>query len=113
VRSVLDGVARDSGLSVQFDLEMLGGGPALATPLDHPLVEATIAAVQEATGTACRVRGFTGGTEAGILCRTFGMSMVIVGPGKLERAHVVDEYVDILDLSRAARMYARISWTSA
>jgi acetylornithine deacetylase/succinyl-diaminopimelate desuccinylase family protein len=109
VRSVLDGVARDTGLSVQLDLEILAGGPALVTPLDDPLVEAAIAAVQESIGTACRVRGFTGATEAGILCRTYGMPMVIVGPGKLEQAHAVDEYIDIPDLSRAAHVYALIA----
>jgi succinyl-diaminopimelate desuccinylase len=109
VRSILEGVTHDSGLSVQLDLEILGGAPALATPLDHPLVEATIAAVQESTGTPCRVRGFTGGTEAGILCRTYGMPMVIVGPGKLDQAHAVDEYVNIHDLSRAAQTYALIA----
>ena len=109
MRRVLDDVVRDSRLPVQFDLEIEGGGPAVLTPLDHPLVEAAVAAAGEACGTPCRVRGFTGGTEGGILSRAFRMPMVIFGPGKLEQAHAVDEYIETSALSRAATTYALIA----
>jgi succinyl-diaminopimelate desuccinylase len=111
VRQVLDDVLRDSGLPVHFNVEILGGSPAVSTPLDHSLVQATVEGATEATGTPCRVRGFTGGTEAGILCPALGLAMVVFGPGRLDQAHTVDEYVNTAELVQAATAYAKIAHT--
>jgi succinyl-diaminopimelate desuccinylase len=105
VRQVLEDTSREHGLPVECDLTILGGGAALQTDKDHPLLQATFAAMTQALGYEPLVRGFTGGTEAGILCRTFGFPMVICGPGGLEQAHQVDEFVEISQLHQAAKAY--------
>jgi succinyl-diaminopimelate desuccinylase len=111
VRTVLQTVARESGLPVEVNLDVIGSGPALETAADHPLVRAVVEALGAVRGTAPVVRGFTGGTEAGILCRTYGMPMVIVGPGQLEQAHQVNEHVEVAELAQAARVYCRVART--
>lgn len=109
VRGVLDAVVQESGLAVAVEWERLGGAAALATAADHPLVQAVVAAIRAVSGAEPALRGFTGGTEAAFLCPAYGMPMVIVGPGRLEDAHAVNESVAVADLQRAVRTYAHIA----
>jgi succinyl-diaminopimelate desuccinylase len=109
VRRVLDAVARASGLAVTVEWEPLGAAAALETDADQPLAQAAAAAVREASGAAPVLRAFTGGTEAGHLCHAYGMPMVIVGPGRLEDAHAVNESVAVAELQRAVCVYGHIA----
>lgn len=109
VRRVLDAVARESELAVTVEWVLLGAGAALVTDAHQPLVHAAVAALREASGAEPVLRGFTGGTEATVFCRAYDMPMVIVGPGRLEDAHAVNESVEVAELHRAVRVYAHIA----
>ena len=74
---------------------------ALDTPLDARVVTATVAAHQWAAGRRPEIYGLSGCTDA----PNFACPSVICGPGSLARAHTVDEYVEIEELSLATRIY--------
>ena len=83
--------------------------PAVETRPDHPLIAATVEAVTAVTGNTPAVKGFTGGTEAAVLSPAFDLPFVICGPGWLEVAHQVNEWVDIAQLGMAAQVYVLLA----
>jgi len=74
---------------------------ALDTPLDHPVVTASAAAYEWATSGPANITAFTGCTDAPNL----GAPAVILGPGSLSQAHSLNEWVEIDQLTTAAKIY--------
>jgi acetylornithine deacetylase/succinyl-diaminopimelate desuccinylase-like protein len=109
LRELLEDVRVSSGLPVQLKVQRILEAPALETDRDHSLVQATLAAVAEATGREAIVRGFPGGTDALVLTPSYNAPFVIVGPGKFEQAHQTNEYVDVAELETATRAYIGIA----
>ncbi len=100
-RERLDALARDhQGLRYEIG-EPLIDLPALETPHDSPIVQTTVAAYESVTGSRARVEAFAAGTDG----PSFGFPTVIFGPGSLDQAHSSNEYVEIADLEKAARVY--------
>ncbi len=83
---------------------------ALADP-EHPIVAATAAAHELATGTPATIAGFTAVADMTWL-NAAGIPAIAYGPGDLALAHGVDERVPVEDLVAAARTYALLaaSW---
>lgn len=85
------------------------GAPApevagLETPADAPLVRAALEAAAE-VGAPGALTAFPGGTDA----PNFGCPAVICGPGDLAQAHAADEYIELEQLERAARLYLGVA----
>ena len=65
--------------------------------------------MRAATGATPALNGFSGGTEAAVLCRAYGMPMVICGPGQRADAPTVNESVAVAELQRAVATYAHVA----
>ncbi len=86
---------------------MISSRAASALPLEDPLIRDVADAVELATGRRPKLAGFPGGCSASPMLRR-GIRAVIFGPGDLQQAHSVDEYVEVEQLHQAARAYAAI-----
>lgn len=80
--------------------------PPVDTPVDHPVVACLAAAHEEVFGTPARYGGVPGTTDGTILTRDAGVASVVYGPGGKWIAHQADEYVEVADVVRCARVYA-------
>jgi succinyl-diaminopimelate desuccinylase len=96
--------AQGSGVAV--DVAVVDDRPAVDTPIDHPVVAALAAAHQEVTGQGPVYGGVPGATDGTILTRDAGLATVVYGPGGKWIAHQADEYVEVDDVIRCARVYA-------
>jgi succinyl-diaminopimelate desuccinylase len=83
-------------------------GFRLATRVEktQPLVRAMIKGVRQATGRAPKFGGVPGSTDGTILRMTLGIPIVTCGPGHRLIPHQVDEYVNVVEVVEAARIYA-------
>jgi succinyl-diaminopimelate desuccinylase len=94
-------------LGVTARLELVDDRPSVEIDPEHPVVRAVRAAHREQTGVDPELGGVPGATDGTILWRDAGIPNVVYGPGDKWIAHQVDEYVDVADLGRYARIYAR------
>jgi acetylornithine deacetylase/succinyl-diaminopimelate desuccinylase-like protein len=85
------------------------GRPAAVVAPDDPLVRAVLDAAEAATGQRPRFGGFPGGCSQGLLRHRDGTPGVVIGPGNLEQAHGADEWIEIEQIGRAARVYAALA----
>jgi acetylornithine deacetylase len=81
--------------------------PASAFDRVHPGVQALAAAHEAVRGEAPGYAMWPSVSDAGWLASA-GMQTVIYGPGQLAQAHVIDEWVEIDALVRAAQVYAEL-----
>lgn len=91
----------------RVDPEVTGsdmGEAAAAVSPDAEVVQAACRAVQIATGRDAQLGACAGYTIASKLKRR-GIPTVILGPGRIEQAHTVDEQVDLNEVVTAARVY--------
>jgi acetylornithine deacetylase len=105
VRARLEAVVRRA--CPEAIVEWTGGrfGPG-ETPVDHPLVQLAIACASEELGREVHAIGVPYGADMRLFCAR-GIPCVMLGTPGLERAHAVDEYVEVADLERLARMLIR------
>jgi acetylornithine deacetylase/succinyl-diaminopimelate desuccinylase-like protein len=94
------------GVELEFEEPYLVD-PALDTPADAAVAQAVRRAHLEEFGTDCEVAGAHYGTDGSKLARA-GIETVVCGPGDIAQAHTKDEYVEVEQLERAARLYARV-----
>ncbi|MEM4590449.1 MAG: acetylornithine deacetylase [Nitrososphaerota archaeon] len=87
--------------SFELTIEEIFSSDALNTPKDHPLVKMAEDLVAEESGAAPY------GTEAP-LYQQLGIPTIILGPGSVEQAHVINEYVEIKQLHRAEIIYKEL-----
>jgi acetylornithine deacetylase/succinyl-diaminopimelate desuccinylase family protein len=85
--------------------------PQSVVDVGHPIVGATCAAHERASGEAAQLRGFAAVDDASFLTAA-GIPAISYGPGDLRVAHAVDEHVEIAELMTATRTYALLaaSW---
>lgn len=76
---------------------------ALDTPLDAPVV-ATAQGVMRSLGGNPEVCGVPFGSDASKLSRA-GIPTLLFGPGSIDQAHSVDEYVELKQVAEAAAFY--------
>jgi acetylornithine deacetylase/succinyl-diaminopimelate desuccinylase-like protein len=62
-----------------------------------------------ATGATSALNGVSGGTEAALLCRAYGMPLVICGPGQLADVHMVNASVAVAEPQRAVATDAHVA----
>ena len=81
---------------------------------DPPVSGATLTPLAETVHNACQRHAGTGefkgvpyGTDASRLCAA-GIPCIIVGPGSIEQAHTIDEFIDLSQLDTAFNIYRSI-----
>ena len=72
---------------------------------EHPLTLRVADAVERATGKDAVISALPGATFAGVMIRK-GLPSIICGPGSIRQAHTEDEWVEVAQLPKAARIYA-------
>ena len=100
---------RFRGFATAPDQPPVGGRAAAVIEPDHTLVRAALDAAEIATGQRPRLGGFPGGCSQGVLHRRDGTPGVVIGPGSLEQAHGADEWIEVEQIGRAARVYAALA----
>jgi len=95
-----------SASGVRTEVTVLDDRPATETDPGSPVVRAVVAAHRAVTGSEPVLGGVPGATDGTILWRDAGLPVVVYGPGGKWVAHQADEYVDVDDLARKARVYA-------
>lgn len=81
-------------------------GNTLDTRADSPLIDSLSAARMKVEDTEPSVIGWRGWTEAESFSTLLDVDAVVLGPGSLEQAHSIDEYVDLEQVRLAAQIYA-------
>lgn len=77
--------------------------PALDTPVDSKVVTTIADAIQSEQGRSADIGALGAATDApNYLCPA-----VVCGPGSINQAHTLDEYVEIDQVTAAARIYLR------
>ncbi|MCE0487540.1 M20 family metallopeptidase [Ornithinimicrobium sediminis] len=98
----------DAGVSAA--VEVLDDRPPVDTSVDHPMVRALVAAHEDVTGARPAYGGVPGATDGTILTARAGIPTVVYGPGGKWIAHQADERVEVAEIARAARVYARAAY---
>ncbi|HET9737592.1 MAG TPA: M20/M25/M40 family metallo-hydrolase [Solirubrobacteraceae bacterium] len=110
VRSALEGAVRDALDDGEAPAEVHWTGGAFLpgeTALDHPWVSAVAGAIADERGRPPALVGSPYGADMRLFT-TRGIPCVMAGPGGLERAHAVDEWVAVDDLVAVARTIVRL-----
>jgi succinyl-diaminopimelate desuccinylase len=120
-RRVLPGATEDSAVTevrarieaagvegLRYELEVDTFGEASELPAGDPWVKQVGAAVARATGRQPEIIGMSFTTDARFLRNQAGIPTVVCGPGKVEQAHVIDEWVAVDRLVDAASAYAEL-----
>jgi succinyl-diaminopimelate desuccinylase len=89
-------------------LTVLRDSAPITASRDHPLVQATVQAVDEVTG-GRSTRGLPYMTDGSIFVEALGIPAVVVGPGTEAHAHTDDESVEIRALGQAASIYESVA----
>jgi succinyl-diaminopimelate desuccinylase len=104
IRGLMDELRAEQP-AYRFDLETIDDRPATEIPVDHPLVEVVASAHRHVYGSAPAYGGVPGSTDGTILVRERGIPVVVYGPGDKRIPHQPDEFVDLDEVIRAARVY--------
>jgi succinyl-diaminopimelate desuccinylase len=89
---------------LRLEVRVTNDIPPVETPVEHPLIHETSAAVSDVVGVQPRVRGATYYTDGGKWVGA-GIPMVIFGPGDDRLAHQPNERVPVEQLVQATRGY--------
>ena len=79
------------------------------TPLDERVVVEARKAVSNVTGKDNGISGFVASSDMRFLVNYGKIPTVILGPGSLDQAHIIDEYIDIDQVVNATKIYALLS----
>ncbi len=82
-------------------VELMYDSPSLKLPRDHPFVRLA----EDASGHGSEVAPY--GTEAALHAQ-HGTPSIVLGPGSLKQAHVVDEYVEVSEARKAQAIYQKL-----
>jgi acetylornithine deacetylase len=105
LRRTLDALKRaDRGFT--YDLEVIEWYPAMEEDRRGPLGRLVGAAAARILGRA-RFKAVPWSANSGIF-RQAGIPCILFGPGSIRQAHTADEWVELDQVVRAARVYAEI-----
>ena len=90
----------------KVDIELVSSYPPSSTGEGEPVVKMASAILMD-MGLNPVPMGFPAGCDMWAF-RARGLPTVVIGPGSIEQAHVVDEYIDVNELRRAADVYERL-----
>lgn len=98
---------RDPQLKLSYEYFKSGGAEPSEIDDRHPLVNVLRESYREVTGAESGLSGFIGFSDAGLLVQRGKIPTVIFGPGDIEQAHSINEYVSVKDVCTAAQIYLR------
>jgi len=75
----------------------------------HPFVSDLAGTVELATNRKPLIERFPAGTESSFFSVKFGIPTLIMGPGSLQRAHKIDEYIPVQQIYEAVKAYTAIA----
>lgn len=101
----IEKAAATVGGDITVSVTVIDDRPATETSADSPVAQAVLAAHERITGTAAVLGGVPGATDGTILWRDAGIPVVVYGPGGKWIAHQADEFVEVDDIVRKARVY--------
>jgi acetylornithine deacetylase len=106
--AVAQAARRDDWLSTHPPIVEWWGGRFLPSRMstDHPLTVALAEASSAVSGESAPIEGVTFGADAGLLTHVGRTPTLLFGAGDIRRAHRPDEYIDVDDLERMARVVA-------
>jgi len=104
IRKLLASKTRLKNLEYRVALEREGA----IIKESEPIVKLTRNAVQEVTGKQPKITGCMATTDMAFLVNQGKIPTVVYGPGSLEQAHVANEYVEVEELLKAAKVYTTI-----
>jgi acetylornithine deacetylase len=84
-----------------------GYSKAQMIPPEHDFTRRVVRAVNHATGSEAIIAGCPAWTLAGVMIER-GIPAVICGPGTIAQAHTADEWVEVKQIVKAARIYAAL-----
>ena len=105
VRRLIDGI---DDPELRYELEPIVFGESSELHPGHAWVDWVGTAIARARGRAPRVIGMPFATDARFVRNQAAIPAVVCGPGAIEQAHVVDEWVSVDALVDAAVVYASI-----
>ena len=79
--------------------------PASETDKDEEIVKAGLRAVSRVLGKRARPKGFQATCDMTFLVHRANIPCIILGPGRLEEAHAIDEWVEIDQLVNGSKIY--------
>jgi succinyl-diaminopimelate desuccinylase len=91
---------------IRHSIATMDDRPATATDPDDQIVAAALAAHEAECGVVPSFGGVPGSTDGTIFWAATRVPLVTWGPGITTLPHQADEYVDLEDVVRYARMYA-------
>jgi len=89
----------------RYELQVIDDRPSTEIAVDHPLVQALVAAHTRVYGARPVFGGVPGATDGVILVRDRQVPVVVYGPGDKRIPHQPDEFVDLDEVVRAAQVY--------
>jgi len=99
----------DHGDPVDGKIEVLGPDKEpTSIDGDHPFVQLALSEVNAALNTRKKPEALACGTDMPFLIAA-GVPAIVFGPGAIEQAHTVDEFVEIDQLTAAAAVYTAIA----
>ena len=89
-------------------IEVVQQGNPFEAPLDHPVIDAARRVTRNVTGAPFKVSGSAAGNDARLMMNIAKIPTIILGPGKLEACHAVDEHIALDDYYRFILIYANL-----
>jgi acetylornithine deacetylase len=89
-------------------IEIYQAGGAFEMDTDHEFVKTAAHCAEAVTGTPPIFYGSPAGNDARLLRNIGGMPTVVMGPGRMEQCHSIDEYVEVKDFLTFIEIYARL-----
>ncbi|MDZ4713922.1 MAG: peptidase [Cytophagales bacterium] len=78
-----------------------------ALAVDHPFAVLMKAAFQKVYNKAVTVEASPWGTDGGLLGTVGGIPTIVIGPGETKVAHYPDEFIEVDEMVRASKVFAR------
>ncbi|KAB8189855.1 ArgE/DapE family deacylase [Nonomuraea phyllanthi] len=106
-KTVADRVAAlAAGDGITAEVSVLVDRPPVDVPVSDPVVAALAAAHRAVTGEEPVYGGVPGSTDGTVLTHWGGIPSVVYGPGGKWIAHQADEFVEVAEIVRCARVFA-------
>ncbi len=79
---------------------------------DHPFVDVLVNNFETLYGKKITIEAAPWGTDGGLLGKVGGISTLIIGPGETKVAHYPNEFIDLEEMIKAAKLFATtiLSW---